>query len=432
MTDTVLLVDDEQNILLSLKRLLRKEPFQLLTAGSGEEALEILAKTPDIGLIVSDQRMPGMSGVEFLEQAKELAPDAMRIMLTGFAELAVTIDAINKGCAYRYLTKPWDDGELLQALREGLQSYRLVQENRRLTELVNKQNEELTEWNSSLKERVMEQTVQLRKNNEELHKRNERQRKNYQETIIAFSRLVELRAKECKNHTRNVAEISVRIATASGLAENEVETVYVASLLHDIGEIGISDHLMLKRMEEMNADQLREYMQHTIRGQAAVDAIEDLREAGVLIRHHHERYDGGGAPDGLKGEEIPLGSRIIALADFIDQTIGEFLGDNAVELTLQKVKSELGSSLDPALFPAVADMVEEIYGELFRGTDRVELELHPRELRGGMVLARDVRSGTGLMLLSRGTSLDESQIFALQRYYQIDPFKKGVSVLVKR
>jgi len=80
----------------------------------------------------------------------------------------------------------------------------------------------------------------------------------------------------------------------------------------------------------------------------------------------------------------------------------------------------------------VADLVKEIYGELFRGTDRVELELHPRELRSGMVLARDVRSGTGLMLLSRGTSLDETQIFALQRYYQIDPFKKGVSVLVKR
>ena len=102
----ILFVDDEKNILLSLKRLMLDENYEVFTAGSGEEGLELLRGTEQVGLIVSDQRMPGLSGVDFLEKARELAPDALRIMLTGYADLNATMDAINKGGAYRYITKP--------------------------------------------------------------------------------------------------------------------------------------------------------------------------------------------------------------------------------------------------------------------------------------------------------------------------------------
>lgn len=430
--DSVLLVDDEKNILLALQRLLRKEDFRVVTAGSGEEGLELLGKNPDVALIVSDQRMPGMTGVEFLEKAKEMVPEVPRIVLTGFADISVTIDAINRGSASHYFTKPWNDSELLQTMRDALQQYRLVRENRRLTELVNRQNAELTEWNARLKERVLEQTTEIRKRNEELHQKNERLRKNYEETILALSRLIELRFRHCRNHTRIVTETSVAVARALGLPEEEIATIRVASLLHDIGEIGISDHLMVKNLDEMSQDQMREYMLHAVRGQTALDAIEDLRTVGLLIRHHHERYDGKGFPDGLKGEEIPLGSRIIALADYIDRTIGEFVGDNAVELTLRRVEEALGKSLDPTLLAVVVEPVKEIYGGFLNRNDTMELELNPKDLREGMLLARDVRSGTGLMLLSKGTRLDDQKIIALKRYYQIDPFRKGVFVLVKR
>ncbi|HEU0265604.1 MAG TPA: HD domain-containing phosphohydrolase [Geobacterales bacterium] len=432
MAEHVLLVDDEKNILSSLQRLLRREKIEALTATSGEEGLALLKGDDEVGVIISDQRMPGMTGVEFLEKAKDVAPDAMRIVLTGYADMDVIVSAINRGSAFRYLTKPWEDAELLQALRDGLDKYNLIRENRRLTSLVTDQNLELTEWNSRLKERVLEQTVELRKRNEELNGKNERMRKNYYDTILAFSRLIELRSRFCRNHTRNVAEITLQVARALELTPADIEMIQVAALLHDIGEIGISDHLLLKNVEEMNEDQRREYMLHTVRGQAAIDAIEDLRGVGLLIRHHHEKYDGSGNPDGLEGENIPLGARIIALADYVDRTVGEFVGDNAIDLTLDKVASEMGKAFDPQLLPLVEGPVRQIYGTFLNRQDLSEMELNPKDLRSGMALSRDVSSGSGLMLLARGTTLDESHIVALRRYYQIDPFKKGVFVLVKR
>src|SRR5512143_3889480 len=103
----VLFVDDELNILRSLERLFMDEAFTVTTAGSGEEGLSLLRDDPAFGLIVSDQRMPGMNGVEFLSRAREIAPEALRIVLTGYADLNATMDAINRGGAYRYITKPW-------------------------------------------------------------------------------------------------------------------------------------------------------------------------------------------------------------------------------------------------------------------------------------------------------------------------------------
>ena len=116
----VLFVDDEENILRSIKRLLLEESYEILTANSGEEALKLLKDQQNIGLLVSDQRMPGMQGVDFLKQASEISPDALRILLTGFADVNAAIDAINKGGAYRYISKPWKDDELIQIVREAV------------------------------------------------------------------------------------------------------------------------------------------------------------------------------------------------------------------------------------------------------------------------------------------------------------------------
>ena len=121
-----LFVDDEENILKALQRLLMDEDFEVLTASSAKEGLQLLLQTENVGLIVSDQRMPEITGVQFLEQAKEMVPEALRIMLTGYADLTATMDAINRGGAYRYITKPWNDEELIQTIRDAVQQYRLI------------------------------------------------------------------------------------------------------------------------------------------------------------------------------------------------------------------------------------------------------------------------------------------------------------------
>jgi response regulator RpfG family c-di-GMP phosphodiesterase len=347
-------------------------------------------------------------------------------MLTGYADINATIDAINKGGAYRYISKPWDDEEMIQIIRDAVRQCRLISENKRLSALVRKQNEELKEWNGNLKGRVLEQTAAVRIRSDELRELNEKLRKNYENCLEAFSALVELRDRETENHSRNVAKTSVMVAERMDLSAEEIEVIKVASLLHDIGKIGISDKLLRGETAGISPDELDEYRQHAVRGQAAIDSIEDLRPAGIVIRHHHENFDGSGFPDRLAKGDIPVGARIIALADYFDRIFAKKRVDNAIEATLREVESELGRKFDPALFPLMEQAVKERYALMLSKTGMVEMELHAKELREGMVVAREVRSGTGLLLLGVGERLDVTQINVLRRYYQIDPPKKGI------
>lgn len=424
----VLFVDDEENILKSLKRLLMEEEIDIFTANSGELGLELLRNTPGVDLIVSDQRMPGLTGAEFLQQSREIVPDALRIMLTGYADINATIDAINKGGAFRYINKPWDDEEMLRTIRDAVRNCSLMAENKRLSALVEKQNEELKEWNSSLKNRVLEQTTAIRTRNDELSGLNNRLQEEYDNCLKAFFGLVELRDRELGSHSRNVARLSMAIAGGMNLPESESRMINVGAMLHDIGKIGISDAMLQRDTDELKGNELENYRMHAIRGQAAMDYIRDLRPAGLLIRHHHENFDGTGYPDKLAKNDIPLGSRIIALADHVDRAFSRNRVDNAIERSLASARQELGRKFDPALFPLLEKTIREVYGELLTKTGMKEMELQIKELREGMVVARNVHSGTGILLLGAGESLDLVKIQALRRYNHIDPPKKGILV----
>ncbi|MGA7826125.1 MAG: HD domain-containing phosphohydrolase [Geobacteraceae bacterium] len=434
MTDTiqVLCVDDEENILKALRRLLANEDMDVLIATSGEQGLEILRSTEGISVIVSDQRMPGLCGTAFLQQVREIAPDIPRIMLTGYADISATIDAINKGGCYRYISKPWNDEGLIRTIKEAAGFYQVILENRSLTEIVQKQNKELQEWNTNLKSRVLEQTSAIRTKISELHLLNDKLKQNYEGSLLAFSGLMELRDRQSRNHCRNVAEVAVQVAKKCGSESADLEQLRVAALLHDIGKIGMSDNLLQGDMDAFRPHEIQEYRLHPVRGQAAIDAVEDLRPAGILIRHHHENFDGSGFPDQLSGKDIPLGARIIAMADAADRTFFGIQGNNAIEVTLQEISSLLGTRLDPTLFPHVASVVKEKYREFSKVDGMVEEELYPGELRRGMQVTHAVRSGTGLLLLGEGEVLDEWNITSLKRYYQLDPPDRGIRVLIKQ
>ncbi len=427
----VLFVDDEENILKSLRRLFADEGVEALAFSSSAEALDALRKEEDIGVIVSDQRMPGTTGVQFLEQARAIRPDAIRVLLTGYADVEAVIGAINRGGAYRYITKPWREDELVQTVKEGVRIYTLSRENRRLSGIIKAQNEELKNWNEQLQFFVQEQTLDIQRKNEALEKLNEGLKKNFKSTISAFSSLIELRSRLESGHSKNVAEVSVGVARAMGLPAEEVERIAVASLLHDIGKIGFSDVMLQLPPEKMSEDELEEYRRHPVRSQAAIDHIDNLREAGVLARHHHERFDGSGFPDGLKGDAIPVGARIIAAADFVDRTAR--LKDACADIGLlaREVARGGGSRFDPEILPFLEKVVAEKFKDLC-AEESAEMELFPEDLRPGMVISRDVRSGTGILLLKTGVELDEGRLQAVRRFYQIDPAKKGIFVLVRR
>ncbi|NQD94089.1 response regulator, partial [Pseudomonas sp. CrR25] len=157
---TLLLVDDEENILKSLRRLLRNEPYQILTASGGEQALQLLDQQP-VDLVISDARMPGMDGASLLTAVQQRWPDCLRILLTGHADIGTTIKAINQGQIYRYISKPWDDDELRLIIRQALAFQNSERERERLERLTREQNQRLQELNASLEQRVRDRTAEL-------------------------------------------------------------------------------------------------------------------------------------------------------------------------------------------------------------------------------------------------------------------------------
>jgi hypothetical protein len=163
-----------------------------------------------------------------------------------------------------------------------------------------------------------------------------------------------------------------------------------------------------------------------------VSAVEDLRDSGLLIRHHHEAFNGAGFPDGLRGEAIPLGARIIAISDYMDRAIAKSQSTNPVDSALALLRQEAGQRLDPALVPLIESPARELYGAFIRSDAGRELELLPKDLKEGMVTVRNVVSGTGVLLLGKGITLSKTHLSALVRYFQNDPPKGGVFVSVKR
>jgi len=427
---TVLFVDDEENILKALQRLTMDEEFDTEIASSGDAGLQKLATLSNVALIVSDQRMPGMNGADFLQQSQQLAPDAIRMLLTGYSDISAAADAINKGGASRYLNKPWNDDDLLETLKAAVETWRLLHENRRLQAIVQAQNEEMKQWNENLKNRVLQQTTAIRKKADDLNEALIQLKQNYSGIINAFSGLVELRGQKAQQHARNVMELAVAAAREYGLMPEELETIRTAALLHDIGEIGMPDNVLEKSQDYMTQDELRVYSQHPVRGQMAIDSIAELRPAGVLIRHHHEYFNGTGFPDHLKEDQIPIGARILAYADQLDRAVAS--GGDTAEQALARIELGLSIKLDPGLQRVFRKIARYAYFTMpeIDPNATVELELKPEELRPGMILTKDLISGTGMMLLNKGVTLDTVKVEAIQRYYQLDPPLHGVFALV--
>jgi response regulator RpfG family c-di-GMP phosphodiesterase len=425
----ILCVDDEENVLRSLKRLFISEDYEVLTALSGPDALKLL-KESEIPVILSDQRMPVMSGAKFLEKSREISPDSIRIILTGHADVEAAIGAINLGGASRYVSKPWNDNELLLVVKEALEKYSLVRENRYLNELTRRQNEELKKWNEELQYYVQQQTIDLTNQNKELKRLNEKLSKNFKDILASMSGLIELRNHTVHSHSHNVAMLSAMIARNIGLTEQMTETISTAALLHDIGKIGESDLAMTKAVTELTPEELAEYRKHPVRSQAVIDCIEDLRETGLLVRSHHECYNGKGFPDGLKADAIPLGARIISIADRFDRMLHFEM--RTAGNALQTIRTMLVSQFDAALFSALEKATAEFSAATGLAEDEKEVELTTKDLSPGMTLSRDVRTGTGLLLLRKNTILNTKNIETLTRGFHLDPAKSGVFIFKKK
>lgn len=408
----VILVDDEANVLSALRRMLRPTGYAVRTASSGQEALALLEESP-ADLIVSDMRMPGMSGAELLTEVRRRWPETLRLLLTGYAEVSSAISAINDGGIHRYISKPWNDDELLAAIRQGLELVGLQRERHRLEALTRSQNEQLREWNATLEGRVRERTEELQIANQEISLGMEKLRKTFFTSVQIFSHLIEMRAPSLAGHSRRVADVARRIALKMGYSNDLAQEIFLAALLHDIGKIGYPDDLFEKQIGRMSADELGHVRKHPLNGAAALMSMPDMRGVADIVRAHHERWDGKGFPDGLSGENIPPGARILALAnDFDAAQIGMV---STRHLSVDEAKTYVIEGRGFRYDPTVVDAFAELSGRAPK-KEPAARRLSGSDLQPGMVLTHDLYSPDGMLLLAVGYTLDESIVHQIREF----------------
>jgi putative nucleotidyltransferase with HDIG domain len=361
---TVLFVDDEVNILKALQRLLRSEHMNVLCASRAQEALELLDKQP-CQVVVTDQRMPEMSGVDLLSQVRQRYPDIVRMMLTGYTEMDVAVDAINRGEIYRLITKPWNDDELRATIRQAFDHSDLKNEIKRLNQVTREQNFKLQDMNRNLEGKVRDRTKQVAEKHQEL-------RTAYIQTIRALAEAVDAKDAYTRGHSERVGVYASKITREMGYQKEFIERVYIAGLLHDVGKIGVRDAVITKP-DRLTPEEYAEIKQHPTIGAKILEPVDFLSDVAPCVRHHHEWYDGSdkGYPDRLSGDAIPLPSRIILVADTVEAMTSDRPYRNALPLDI--VYTELtkysGSQFDPACVSAFLRLLER-EGESFLAKDQ--------------------------------------------------------------
>jgi len=424
----VLFVDDEPNILSALKRLFRPQGYQIFTAESGAAGLEIISQNK-IDLVISDMRMPEMNGAQFLEKVRIASPESIRILLTGFADISSTVDAINKGQIYRYISKPWEDNDITTSVRHALEQKQLALEKIRLEALTKKQNDELKDLNANLEAKVKARTEEVRQTMGFLEIAHDKLKKSFFTSIHIFSNLMELRESSMAGHSRRVANLAHKLALHIGMSDVEAQEVMIAGMLHDIGKIGFPDYLLNKPFSALSKEERETVAKHPVIGQNALMSLEQLSGSALLIRSHHERFDGLGYPDGLAGLAIPLGARVLMVAnDYESVQLGHLMTNR---LNAQDAQTFIQQGRGKRYDPQVIDAFVELMRTSDEQVKEKELAVRSGQLKSGMMLARDLVAKDGWLLLAKDYQITDVLIEQLRKYEKSDGHILTIHVRIK-
>ena len=410
-TPLILLVDDEPGVLSSLRRLLRPTGYRVITAEGGAAALDMLSVYP-VDLVISDMRMPGMNGAEFLARARERYPDIMRILLTGYSEVDSAVRAINEGGVYRYLNKPWDDQDLLLTVKHAIEQRTLACEARRLSELTQRQNETLQHLNAGLETQVLARTEEIRQTVMFLEGAQRDQKANFTNMVKVCASMIEMRCGAMARQSLRVADLARRIAIECGLTGLQVQDIFHAGLLHGIGKLSLPDALLNKSLDRLSAEQAQQFYQHPLRAQMVLTPVPQLEHVAQIIRHQYERFNGRGTPDRLAGTAIPIGARIVAVArDFEGLLTGEIIKDHVSgDQALEMVKAQSGLRYDPDVVVRFVAVLRQ------QGEVMPVRQISAAELREGMRLADDLLTRRGVLLITRDSIVSAHQVLQIRRF----------------
>lgn len=418
MSDTtqpcLLLVDDEPNVISALRRTLRTEAWHIESTSDPEQAAE-LAKQCKPAVILCDMRMPGMNGAQVLAQVHRVVPLCTKLLLTGHADLSSTIDAINSGHVDRYLTKPWDDAELKQVLRHAFALNTVKLERDHLAQSLTVKVKELEHLNTELDQRVAMRTAEIAQANLFLENAYQELQAQFLSSVKVFANLLELSSPALAGHGRRVGELARLLAIEMGLPESEVHHIHVAGLLHDLGKIGLTEKVLTTPFTLLEPVNRMALAKHGVKGQTALLPLPDMQTPALYIRHHHERLDGQGYPDGLSGTSIPRGARVLAVAEDFDELQQGWLSANrlAQEDALAFILAASGKRYDPDVVAALPLALEKL--EAAPRDDEQLVDSH--QLIPGMVLTRDLVNHEGLLVAAKGTTANTTLVQHLRELH---------------
>jgi response regulator RpfG family c-di-GMP phosphodiesterase len=362
MTTRILCVDDDSNILLGYQRTLRKQ-FQIEVALGGAEGLAAVRDQGPYAVIVADMRMPGMNGVELLAKVREIAPDTVRIMLTGNADQQTALEAINEGHIFRFMTKPCPPQDFADALQAGLLQYRLIAAER---ELLSK---------------TLSGCVKI-----------------LTDVLALISPTAFGRASRIREPARKMAEI---------LGENELWMIEIAAMLSQVGCVAIAEDVVARqfRGEDLSRSEREAFAAHPLVGRDLLKKIPRLEGVAEIIGCQEQRFDGSGTPDGRCGKAIPAGSRILKVAVDYDSLVS---GGSSPEMAMGEILHRPGW-YDPDVVVALQKALNVTKAHVIRA---VTLD----QLRDGMFLAADLKTIQGTLLCGKGTEVNPVLRLRLRNY----------------
>ena len=321
--EMILIVDDEEAVRKLLQKKLSDKGYYCEEASNAEQALSIL-KSNTAELVILDIRMPGKSGIEILPEIKLRYPDTAVIMATAIIDTNIAIQCMKQG-AYDYFTKPFSLDKVVLSVDRALEKRRL--------------EIEITDYRQHLEQKVAEQARSIRTS--------------FLNALTALAYALEAKDKYTSGHSQRVAEISTAIANELRIPGDIMERIKLAGLIHDIGKIGVRESI-LNKPSGLTDEESRHIKCHPEIGERILTPIVADKDILTMVRHHHERYNGTGYPDGLSGKQISLGARILAVADSYDAMTSErsYRAAMTVAAACTEIECGKGTEFDPEVAEA--------------------------------------------------------------------------------
>ena len=411
---TILIVDDEPVVLGALKETLEREGFHIVGCQSPIKALALLA-TREFAVIISDQRMPEMLGLDFLVESRRIQPHASRILITAVLALPTIVDAINRGEIFRFIAKPWLREELIATARNAVQRYELVTTNLALQAETLILNQKLLAANTELEAKV----IDLEKQRKNLDIANRDLAASYEQSLELCRRILTAYDPILGGQAKALVELATQMGASDTFSPAQSQAMRTAALLCDLGLIGVPRELLraFRSPGAQLTDRERTMLQtHPVYSQTLAAQIDSRPEVGEIIRGHHERFDGTGYPDGLVGEAIPWAARCLAVAvGFIESGLTK----NAA---IDDLLAKSGHVYDPEavrLFLKISNFMQ---------LPKQVREIMLHELEPGMVLANGIYSPLGLLLIGEGQALSPATITKIRSHNQITPISQRLLV----